>query len=150
MTRFAVTYRVHRAVIFLLGGDLLDRTMKRLVPDGIDCGRVRIGGDPGPATDCALAAFEEKRAFLIRYDLQGIDSDVAIGLVGTPDGSVKALLFDGDPHGQGGTSLSRQRVGEEACPAPVVLFRSPKGRLSCFPPDPEAKRSIMSPFREAY
>ncbi len=131
-TRYEVTDAIRQAVISIQGGDLLDRRMKELVPDAVDCGRVEIRSDPEPATRCALAAFRDKQAFRVRYDMQGIDSDVAVGLVGTAGGSGRELLFDGDLAGQVGTSIFRQRVSEKACPAPVVLFHSPKGRLSCF------------------
>lgn len=149
-SRHEVTDAIRYVIISWHGGDALDLRMKKLAPSAIDCGRVRVRANPEPATRCALAAFAAKKTFHIRYDMQGIDSDVAIGLVGTRNGSVTALLFDGDPTGGGGTSPSRQRVGEKQCPSPVVLFRSPNGRINCFPPDPTALDDIMSPTWEPY
>jgi hypothetical protein len=149
-SRYRIAVALNQAVISLLGGDLLDRTMRKLVPDSVDCGRVRIGSDPEPATRCALAAFHHRHAFRVRYDMQGIDSDVAVGFAGTTGGSVTVLPFDGDPAGQAGTSILRQRVSQKACPTPVVLFRSPKGRLSCFESHPIATGDPMSPTFEEY
>ena len=149
-THYDVTFAIKMGIISLQGGDLLDRTMKKYAPGAVNCGRVETNADPEPATRCALDAFEGKRAFHVRYDLQGIDSAVAIGLVGAMDGGVRVILFDGDPMGQEYISLFRQRVDEGACPAPVNLFRSPNGRLNCFKPDPKAQRNIMSPTFEAY
>ena len=130
--------------------DLLEQRMQELAPGAIDCGRVDIRADPEKATNCALDAFKNKKSFRVRYDLQGIDSNVAVGWVGTAAGTVTAISFDGDPMGRGGTSASRQRVDEHACPQPLKLFRSPEGRLNCFPPHQNAKRDVMSPTFEPY
>jgi hypothetical protein len=130
--------------------DSLDQQMRTLAPYGKDCGRVRIGEDARAATDCAMSSFNRKRSFRVRYDMEGIDSDVAVGLVGDSAGAVTALIFDGDPSGGGGTSLRRQRVGVSPCPTPVRLSTSAKGRLNCFQPDPKAERNVMSPTFESY
>lgn len=131
-------------------GDLLQRKMWAIAPHGVDCGRTSPEENPNKATDCALTAFHEHKAFLVRFDLQGIDSAVAIGLAGTEEGVVTALFFDGDPSGGGGTSITRQVVSQRVCPTPTTLFKSPKGRLNCFPPNPNTERGIMSPTFQAY
>ncbi len=130
--------------------DLLEERMTALAPGAINCGRVGIRVDPHQASNCAMGAFKSKKPFQVRYDLQGIDSSVAVGWVSTAAGAVIAISFDGDPAGRGGTSASRQRVNERACPRPVKLFVSPQGRLNCFPPDPNAKPNIMSPTFQPY
>jgi hypothetical protein len=126
----------HRGTGWVQRKDLLDRRMQILVPDGVDCGRVGIHGDPSHATQCTLAAFNAHKAFRVRFDKQGIDSDVADGLVGTADGTVTTLMFDGDPSGGGGTSLFGQRVTPRPCPVPAQLFETRDGRLTCFPSSP--------------
>jgi hypothetical protein len=133
-----------------LPSDLLEQRMKELAPDAVNCGRVGIRINPQKASNCAMDAFKSKKPFQVRYDLQGIDSSVAVGWVGSANGKVIAISFDGDPMGGGGTSASRQRVNEKACPQPVKLFISPQGRLNCFPSDPNAKRDIMSPTFQPY
>src|SRR5260370_42593924 len=64
-----------------------------------NCGRVRIRKDPTKATECALKANSEGRPFRVVYDIQGIDSTVAGGIVRKSDGKLLALQFDGCPSG---------------------------------------------------
>jgi hypothetical protein len=116
----------------------------------VDCGRVKISENPKAATDCALGAFKADKPFLVRYDLQGIDSSVAAGLFRAPDGKVYAMSFDGDPMGGGGVSPTRQRFTTELCPQPVNVQVTENGRLNCFPPSSQQKRSIMSPTFSTY
>lgn len=141
----AITNAILDPIISLQGGDALDRAMKKLAPWATDCGRVPVRANPEAANRCALDAFAAKRSFRVRYEMQGIDSHPAIGLVGSSDGRVTALAFDDGGHW-------RLPVYQWQCPVPVVLFRSPKGRLNCFPPDPSAKpdNDIMSPYAESY
>jgi hypothetical protein len=119
-------------------------------PKAVDCGRVKISENPKIATDCALTAFKADKPFLVRYDLQGIDSSVAAGLFRAPDGKVYAMSFDGDPMGGGGVSPTRQRFTTELCPQPVNLQVTENGRLNCFPSSDKQKRSIMSPTFSKY
>ena len=132
--RYAVIDAIRYVIISWNGGDPLDLRMKRLAPSGVDCGRVPVRADPEPATRCVLEAFAARKSFRVRYDLRSWHSVVGLGLVGSRDGAVTALLFDPNP-GDGGTPPPLQRMEERQCPVPVVLFRSPDGRLSCFPPD---------------
>jgi hypothetical protein len=118
--------------------DKLEIESKKLAgPGAIDCGRVKIKGDPKDATECAIGAQKAAKPFRIRYDLQGIDSLVAVAIVRTPSGTVGALTYDGDPSGGG-------HVGEvvypKRCPEPVHLWINPSGRIHCFqqkPPRPK-------------
>ena len=85
--------------------DKLDIESKRLAgPGAIDCGRVKIKGDPKEATECAIGAQKAAKPFRIRYDLQGIDSLVAVAIVRTPSGTVGSLMYDSDPSGGGHVS----------------------------------------------
>ncbi|MGA3056219.1 MAG: hypothetical protein ABSD63_18585 [Candidatus Korobacteraceae bacterium] len=86
----------------------------------------------------------------MRYDLQGIDSDVSAGLVYTPEGKLYGLVFDGDPSGQGGTSWSRQRVEKMACPLPAQMYVNANGRLNCFGKEAVPPHDVMSPNFESY
>lgn len=132
-------------------GDAMDYRSIRLVGwRGVDCGTVEIDGDPQEATECALQAHNQGKPFRVRYNLQGIDSTVAAGIVRTPDGKLYGLSFDGDPTGGGGTSLFRQRVGQFACPEPIRLWVNPKGRINCFQQQLAPPKNLMSPNFEAY
>ena len=130
--------------------DNLDRRLSEIAQSGTDCGRVNVRQNPKGASDCAVKAFHAHQPFRVRFDLQGIDSSVAVGFAGTEQGDVIAFFFDGDPAGKEGTSATRQSVSGRKCPKPVTLFKSPEGRLECFPPDPHAKPTVMSPTFQAY
>jgi hypothetical protein len=142
-----------------LGGfeaDVLEKRL-RLTAGGnpIDCGDVQVRQTPRSATQCARRAFSEKKPFIVRYWLQGIDSEVGVGLAGTDSGSVFAVEFDSLGWDSHGLTKREQLVDQshsivERCPVPVRLTETPSGRLTCFPPDRKAKRNIMSPNVESY
>jgi hypothetical protein len=112
--------------------DFMERHSKRLAgPSGIDCGRVDFRADPKKANDCALRANKAGKPFRVRYDLLGADSVVAETLVRLPDGTMQALLYDGDPSGLVGGVISRSQ-----CPTPIHLYTTPEGQLRCVPPKP--------------
>jgi hypothetical protein len=132
-------------------GDRMEQESGLLMGNqGIDCGRVKVSGNPRSATECALKAQAAGKPFRVRYDIMGIDSAVAGGIVRTPSGQLYALSFDGDPAGQGGTSDSRQFLAKSQCPQPVHLWVNPKGRINCFQQQLSAPRSVMSPNAEPY
>ena len=132
-------------------GDAMDWRSKRLAGrKGIDCGRVRLRQNPTAATNCALQMQAERKPFRVRYDIQGFDSTVSGGVVRTPDDQVYALMFDGDPMGQGGTSLWRQAVVQKPCPQPIHLWVNPKGRITCFHELFAPSTDITSPNVEPY
>jgi hypothetical protein len=129
--------------------DLLEIRASQLAgPNAVDCGRVAPRGDTKKATDCALAANKAGKPFRVRYDLQGIDSYVGVAMVRLPDGTVEALSYDSDPMGGGGRA--HEMVGVRKCPAPVQLYTSPQGRLTCFTGKPAGPRDAMSPTFDPY
>jgi len=128
--------------------DKLEIESKRLAgPGAIDCGRVNIKGDPKEATECAIGAQKAAKPFRIRYDLQGIDSLVAVAIVRTPSGTVGSLMYDSDPSGGG-------QVGEvvypKRCPEPVHLWINASGRINCFRQETSPPKDVMSPNAEPY
>jgi hypothetical protein len=126
-------------------GDSLERQARRLGgPVAIDCGRVAVYGNPKTANECCLKALRENHAFRVRYDLRGMDSDVSVGMVYTPGGKLYILTFDGDPQGQGGTSLTRQRVGAVECSSPFDVYVGRDGHLTCAV-ERNVKQNIKSP-----
>jgi hypothetical protein len=111
--------------------DFLERHSQRMAgPNGIDCGRVLIGGDPTRATKCALRAQAKMTPFRVRYDLRGVDSSVAIAMVRTPAGSLVAMSYDSDPSGGGGRFHGF--IFPVPCPEPTHLSVNSKGRVDCF------------------
>jgi hypothetical protein len=130
--------------------DAMEQGSRKLAgPGAINCGRVGVNEDPKTATDCALAAFHAGKPFRVRYDLQGIDSDVAAGLSRAKSGKLYGMFFDGDPMGGGGVSKNRQRFITTLCPNPVHVWVTRDGRLNCFPPS-KSKGNIMSPTFSPY
>jgi hypothetical protein len=111
----------------------------------IICGRAsRSSLAPADVTDCALEEYVSKKKFYARYDVQGIDSELAVGFAF--DGKrVYAVTWErmigwGD----------KQTLHVEECPSPIKLVKTKSGRLNCFPPDPKAKTNILSPELEPY
>lgn len=135
-----------------LGEDAMEQGSRKLAgPNAIDCGRVPASQSPKAATDCALAAFKSQKPFRVRYNLRGIDSNVAAGLAMSPDQKLYAMEFDGDPMGGGGTSPERQLWRKVLCPTPFSVRTTDSGRLTCYPrPEHPAKPDIMSPTFEPY
>ena len=133
-----------------LGDAWQSQSQKLSGPYAINCGRVGVFGNPKAATECVLKAFGGGKPFRVRYDLQGIDSDVSAGLVYTPEGTLYEVDFVGDPYGQGGTSWSTQRTDKVPCPMPAHLYVNPNGRLNCFTKEVVPPHDIMSPNFESY
>jgi hypothetical protein len=104
----------------------LDAEARELAPEGaVDCGRVSLGGDRTATDECVLKNFQEGKPFHGRYERQGIDSHVALGVVRSSDGRVIFLHYDGDPGGGGGDG--RPVVDASVCESPRV-HASPASR----------------------
>ena len=103
--------------------------------NAMNCGRApqssRVTGQPRPAdvTDCALHQFAAKKKFYARYDLEGFDSEQAIG-----------FAFDGTKlytvTWQRTSWTNRQTIDVQECPTPIELTKTRLGRLACFSRDP--------------
>jgi hypothetical protein len=104
-----------------------------------------------PRRSASSTRFKFKRSFYVRYDLRGIDSEIAAGMVGKSPDEVYAVAYDipwgwSDEESPPGTRISDDRhLLTEPCPKPIRLIETPSGRLTCFPPDAKAKPNIMSP-----
>jgi|SRR5260370_4971804 len=111
----------------------------------INCGRAsRSSLSPADVTDCAFQEYVSKKKFYVRYDLQGIDSELAVGFAF--DGQrVYAVTWE-RTIGWG----DQQTLHVEECPSPIKLVKTKSGTLNCFPPDPNAKANILSPELEPY
>jgi hypothetical protein len=132
----------------LLPGDLELQSKNFAGPNAVDCGRVLIQGDPEIATECALAAQKAGKPFRVRYDLQGIDSFVAVAIVRTQVGTVESLMWDSDP--SGGGRRGPGVVFPKRCPEPVHLWVGPHGRVNCFQAEHSPPKDPMSPNAEPY
>ena len=122
-----------------LTGDLMDWRSHLLSGiNSVNCGRVKIGGLASVATRCALQANAERKPFRVIYDLQGVDSWVAGGIVRTRDGRLLSLIYDG-------LSLPFQRIDVKPCPQPYHLYVNSEGRINCFQQEIPYPESLASP-----
>lgn len=113
-------------------GTLMDRRMRLIAGnDALDCGRVKVGGDPKASLTCARQAISKKRAFFVRLDSFGQDSFLSYGFAGNGSGKVYSVTFDSlgwspDPDTE---ILDNHHDAVEICPKPVHIWKevSPKG-----------------------
>lgn len=148
---FADLAGIPGALLVPVLGDAMDWRTRYLAGwRGVNCGRVKIGQDAAPASQCGLKAQSDGRPFRVVYNIQGFDSRVAGAIVRTPDGQLLALSYDSCPSGCGGTSFLGQRVSVNLCPKPFHLFLNPKSRLNCYQPQLSGPSNIMSPNIEPY
>jgi hypothetical protein len=132
----------------ILPGDLELQSKNLAGPEAVDCGRVLIQGNPKIATECALKAQKAGKPFRVRFDLQGIDSFVAVGFVRTQDGTVESLMWDSDP--SGGGRRGPGVVFVKKCPEPVRLWVGSDGRVGCSQGEASPQKDPMSPIAEPY
>jgi hypothetical protein len=80
----------------------LDQLLRQRAGAGAaDCGRVAVGA-PTTATDqCIADQTARGMPFFARYDVQGIDSSISLGVVRDPRGQSSVLMRDSDPSGGG-------------------------------------------------
>ena len=135
---------------------LHDHITKLAGSDAVNCGHVGIRQSPQTATDCGLKAFSEHTPFHLSYQLQGIDSDVAVGVVYTKAGD--AFGADFDSMGWDISDLPKNHVPSAGnhiitypCPKPVAFRRTKSGRLTCFTISTKQQAgNIMSPTFDPY
>lgn len=105
-------------------GTLMDRRMRRIAGnDALDCGRVKLNGDPKASLRCARQAISRKRAFFVRLDGAGMDSFLSDGFAGDGSGNVYSVAFDSLGWGPspGIEILDNSHDAVEICPKPVRI-----------------------------
>ena len=127
-----------RELLVPLTGDKLDWESKKLADrDAVDCGRVWDGEEARQASTCALSAFHSSKPFRVRYHYGSGDESLGIGLVGTRDGRIFYLSFQGGaPDGQ--IHYLSQRVEKQLCPQPIafrelIVWTRHTGIMTCMP-----------------
>src|ERR1700693_2766678 len=76
-------------------GTLMDRRMRLIAGnDALDCGRVKLNGDPKTSLRCARQAISKNRAFFVRLDSAGMDSSLSDEFTGDGSGNVYSVEFD--------------------------------------------------------
>jgi hypothetical protein len=120
----------------LLSSRVLDDALRATAGgESKNCGHVTAVQNPSKASRCVLSQLAQKRAFLVRYDLQGIDSEVAIGYAGNGT-SIRTYLFDSFgtlTEGQPVNLKSEfgRRLVSLPCSKTVEPHLGPSGRISC-------------------
>ncbi len=105
-------------------GTLMDRRMRLIAGnDALDCGRVKLNGDPKASLRCARQAISKKRAFFVRLDSAGMDSSLSDGFAGDGSGNVYRVAFDSLGWGpsRGSEILDNSHDAVETCPKPVRI-----------------------------
>jgi len=105
-------------------GTLMDRRMRFIAGnDALDCGRVKLSGDPKASLRCARQAISKKRAFFVRLDSAGMDSSLSNGFAGDGSGNVYSVAFDslGCAPSPGIEILDNGHDAVEICPKPVRI-----------------------------
>ena len=97
-------------------------------PKAVNCGRVAIKEDPQSATSCALHSFRAKKPFRVRYDLHGIDSSVAMGLVFSKG---KLVQFWYDDYSGAGSHPDDKHFWFWTCSRPYAVHVNKFGRAVC-------------------
>lgn len=105
-------------------GTLMDRRMRLIAGnDALDCGRVKLNGDPKTSLRCARQAISKNRAFFVRLDSAGMDSSLSDGFTGDGSGNVYSVEFDslGLGPSPGIEILDNSHDAVEICPKPVRI-----------------------------
>jgi hypothetical protein len=91
----------------------LDALLRRRAGGGaIDCGHVAVGAASAVTDQCIADRSVAGTPFFARYDVQGVDSQVALGVVRDPQGQTSVLLWDSDPSGGSGAPA---KISESVC-----------------------------------
>jgi hypothetical protein len=85
---------------------------RRAGPGAVDCGRVANGASSTVTDQCIADRTAQGVAFFARYDAQGIDSQVAFGVISDGQGHASVLLWDSDSSGGSGAGA---QIGETLC-----------------------------------
>jgi hypothetical protein len=118
--------------------EVLDSRIRTIAgPHADDCGHVRAKESSNKATACALLAFKHHKAFYVRYDESGFDSEVAEAVAGDSRGNVYSVSFDSmgiNPAWMppGVTMPDGYHTKVVPCSQPVRLRKTQEGKLTCF------------------
>jgi hypothetical protein len=94
------------------GCDLDALLRRRAGAAAVDCGHVAVNAPTAATDQCIADQTAAGTPFFAHYDVQGIDSSVALGVVRDPQGQTSVLLRDSDPSGGSGAPA---RITESVC-----------------------------------
>jgi hypothetical protein len=91
----------------------LDALLRQRAGAGaVNCGQVAVGGSTTATDQCIADQTARGGTFHAHYDVQGIDSRVALGAFRDAAGHASVLLWDSDPSGGGNAGA---RIIESVC-----------------------------------
>lgn len=92
-----------------------------------DCGRVKTLAEDATqkASDCAMKAAKDKRAFYVAYDMPGL----TVGIAGNSQGKLFSIQSETPDNAPAGT---KAEVKSAPCPSDLRLAQS--GRVTCMTP----------------
>jgi len=67
--------------------------------DATNCGHIKRGTDPSQALTCLSELITIKRPFKVAFDVQGVDSQIALAVAKSANGPVTLLRYDSNPGG---------------------------------------------------
>jgi hypothetical protein len=118
--------------------EVMDQRLRKLAgPTAIACGHVKVNASPKNATACVRRAFSQGKPFYVRYDVIGIDAEIAGGLVSKGSHNAYAVSFDSiGLSTEGLTDSETMPDGSHTvvtpCPKPVKIRKDSQGRATCF------------------
>lgn len=118
--------------------EVMDQRLRKLAgSSAISCGHVKVNTSSKNATTCVQRAFGEGKAFYVRYDVVGIDAELAGGLASNGARRVYAVTFDSmGMSTEGLTDEETMPDGSHTvvtpCPKPVKIRKDSQGRATCF------------------
>ena len=130
LSRFALVAVVAISTIsFMQADDELDQVHAALAgQDAVDCGSSGVGEDRTAVDNCVVRALKSTKPFRARFDKQGIDSAISVGIIRTAAGQVFMTSYDSDP--SGGQAIG-PRVVISLCRAPRVSLVKDQERVTC-------------------
>jgi hypothetical protein len=99
--------------------------------DALDCGVVALGSSRAEAVSCVQSALSNRRPVRVILQVQGIDSDIWLGLAVDEAGRGTRLMWDSDAFGGGSRFRSKAWIDRADCGQPSVTESDPP--IHCSP-----------------
>jgi hypothetical protein len=121
------------SVSLTIADDSLDRRMRAMAPESVDCGRTEPGAEGRKAVlDCVRAHVEAGTAFRVRFDNTCLDQVCAWGLFRDKSpGAIQILSYDPKGCSLDDTDVWCGTFGEVPCKKPQVRVQAGKVQVLC-------------------
>ena len=121
------------SVSLTIADDSLDRRMRAMAPESVDCGRTEPGAEGRKVVlDCVRAHVEAGTAFRVRFDNTCLDQVCAWGLFRDESaGALQILSYDPKGCSSNDTDVWCGTFGEVPCKKPQVRVQAGKVQVLC-------------------